>query len=143
MAIIHLLKNYNNYYNRQLKKRENLEDYIDDEEIYITSIGSEERPVNFDIKDGLLTEAIFNYNIEMPTPDYALVEVGDSFSRWFVIECKQTRGLQHKAILKRDVIAEWYEVIKESPCIIQKGYVGNDSVLVFNKEQQKLKIKNC
>ena len=143
MAIIHLLKNYNNYYNRQLKKRENLEDYIDDEEIYITSIGSEERPVNFDIKDGLLTEAIFNYNIEMPTPDYALVEVGDSFSRWFVIECKQTRGLQHKAILKRDVIAEWYEVIKESPCIIQKGYVGNDSVLVFNKEQQNYnKVKN-
>ena len=143
MAIIHLLKNYNNYYNRQLKIRENLDDYLDDEDIYITSIGSEERPANFDIKDGLLTEAIFNYSILMPTPDYCLVEIDNTFTRWFVIECKQTRGLQHRAILKRDVIAEYYDVIKESPCLIQKGYVNNNSILSFNKENQSYnKIKD-
>ena len=143
MAILHLLKNFNNYYNRQLKIRETLDDYIDDDEIYITSIGTEERPMNFDIKDGLLTEAIFNYTAANPTPDYAIVEYEDTFTRWFVIECKQTRGLQHKAILKRDVLAEFYSVIKESPCIIQKGYVGNSSVLAFNKEQQQYnKVKD-
>lgn len=143
MAILHLLKNFNNYYNRQLKIRETLEDYIDDDEIYITSIGTDERPMNFDIKDGLLTEAIFNYTAANPTPDYAIVEFEDTFTRWFVIECKQTRGLQHKAILKRDVLAEFYSVIKESPCIIQKGYVGNSSVLAFNKEQQQYnKVKD-
>jgi len=143
MAILHLLKNFNNYYNRQLKIRETLEDYIDDDDIYITSIGTDERPMNFDIKDGLLTEAIFNYTAANPTPDYAIVEFEDTFTRWFVIECKQTRGLQHKAILKRDVLAEFYSVIKESPCIIQKGYVGNSSVLAFNKEQQQYnKIKD-
>ena len=143
MAILHLLKNFNNYYNRQLKIRETLEDYIDDDDIYITSIGTDERPMNFDIKDGLLTEAIFNYTAANPTPDYAIVEYDDTFTRWFVIECKQTRGLQHKAILKRDVLAEFYSVIKESPCIIQKGYVGNSSVLAFNKEQQQYnKVKD-
>lgn len=140
MYSIHLFKNFNNYYNRQLIKYDTLEEYLADDRLIDTF---EKR--NFDIQDGLSTKHIINYaSANLPVPDYCVVENEDSheFSRWFVIECRQTRGCQYEISLKRDIIAEHYEVLKESPCLIKKGYVGNDNVLVFNKEPQEYnKIK--
>lgn len=132
---LYLFKNYNNYYNRLLKLKETLNDYIQDNNIYINEIQN----VNFDIQDGINTKAIINYSSLSATPNYCIVENVDTheFNRWFVLECRQTRGLQFELTLRRDVIADFYTTIKHSPCIIQKGYVGNDKVLVFNKEQQE------
>ena len=132
------LLNYNNYYNRQLKKLTNISDYND----YLIDTISD---VNIDIQDDLNTTLIINYNsFEKATPNYLLIEdtIENLFTRWFVIECAQTRGLQFKLQIKRDVIADYFQTIKKSPCLLYKGYVGNDNVLVFNKEQQEYnKIK--
>ena len=148
MTKIHLLKNYNNYYNRLLKKKSTVNDYITDTDIFIKTIEN----VNFDVRDGLFTEIIINYTSQLDTPNYAIVETGtyvsdvwisSEFTRWFVIECKQTRGFQYKIALKRDVLAEYFDQIKTSPCIIQKGYVDNSSILAFNKEEQQYnKVKS-
>ena len=105
MTKLHLLKNFNNYYNRQLKLKSTVNDYITDSNIFIKTIDN----VNFDIQDGLFTEAIINYNAALATPNYCIVETGSivsdtwvstGFTRWFVIESKQTRGLQYKLALK-------------------------------------------
>lgn len=140
MYSIHLFKNFNNYYNRQLIKYDTLEEYLNDDKLIQTF---ENR--NFDIQDGLATRHIINYaSADLPVPDYCVVENEDNheFSRWFVIECRQTRGCQYEISLKRDIIAEHYEVLKASPCLIKKGYVNNSSTLVFNKEPQEYnKIK--
>ena len=148
MTKLHLLKNFNNYYNRQLKLKSTVNDYITDSNIFIKTIDN----VNFDIQDGLFTEAIINYNAALATPNYCIVETGSivsdtwvstGFTRWFVIESKQTRGLQYKLALKRDVIADHYATIRVSDCIIQKGYVPNNNVLVFNKEEQQYNKKKA
>ena len=145
---IHLLKNYNNYYNRQLKKRANINDYINDSDIFIASFTKR----NFDFNDGIFTRLIIQYGkdsegvfYDYPTPNYIIVEneTDHSFTRWFVIQTNQTRGKQFDLQVKRDVIAEYFEPLKVSPCIIRKGYVGNNSVLAFNKEQQNYnKVKS-
>lgn len=134
------LLNYNNYYNRQLKKLTSISDYISTDG-YIATISD----INIDIQDDLNTTLIINYNsFEKATPNYLLIEdtVENLFTRWFVIECAQIRGLQFKLQIRRDVIADYFQTIKKSPCLLYKGYVGNDNVLVFNKEQQEYnKIK--
>lgn len=134
------LLNYNNYYNRQLKKLTSISDYISTDG-YIDTISD----VNIDIQDDLNTTLIINYNsFEKATPNYLLIEdtIENLFTRWFVIECAQIRGLQFKLQIRRDVIADYFQTIKKSPCLLYKGYVGNDNVLVFNKEQQEYnKIK--
>lgn len=137
---LHLLKNFNNYYNRQLIKFDTLNDYLTNENFLISF-----NDRNFDFQDGLFTKHIVNYSSgTLEVPDYCIVEDKDTneFSRWFVIECRQTRGYQYELSLKRDIIAEHYEVLKASPCLIKKGYVDNSSTLVFNKEPQEYnKIK--
>ena len=134
------LLNYNNYYNRQLKKLTNISDYISTDG-YIDTISD----VNIDIQDDLNTTLIINYNsFEKATPNYLLIEdtIENLFTRWFVIECAQIRGLQFKLQIRRDVMADYFQTIKKSPCLLYKGYVGNDNVLVFNREQQEYnKIK--
>lgn len=147
MTRLHLLKNFNNYYNRQLKIRETVNDYITDTSIFIKTINN----VNFNIQDGLFTKIIINYVEDLSTPNYCLVESGytdddnnwvsTGFTRWFVIECKQERGLQYAISVKRDVLAEHYETIKLSECIIKKGYVDDSSILVFNQEEQQYNKK--
>ena len=137
---LHLLKNFNNYYNRQLIKFDTLNEYLTNENFLISF-----NDRNFDFQDGLFTKHIINYSAgTLEVPDYCIVEDKDTneFSRWFVIECRQTRGYQYELSLKRDIIAEHYEVLKASPCLIKKGYVDNSSPLVFNKEPQEYnKIK--
>ena len=138
------LLQYNNYYNRQLKILPTVEDY---EDYLVASI----MDCNVDIKDEINTSIIINYKNDLATPNYLLIEekiIGDGglittkFTRWFVIECVMTRGLQYSLNIRRDVIADYYDTIKKSPCIIQKGYVDNNNVLVFNQEgQQYNKVK--
>lgn len=131
------LLQFNNYYNRQLKKLSTLEEY---QEYQVAKI----MDCNIDIKDAINTKIIINYKEELSTPNYLLLEdkVLNKITKWFVIECTMTRGLQYSLTIRRDVIADYFDTIRKSPCIIQKGFVDNSSVLVFNKEEQEYnKIK--
>ena len=136
MYNIHLFTNYNNYYNRQVKFKATLNEYLTDEDIFLMSF--EKR--NFVIADGIRTQHIIEYSAgNLPTPNYLIAEdeKTHAFTRWFVIECRLTRGCQYTLFLKRDTIADFYDSVKASPLLVKKGYVDDNNVLVFNKEMQE------
>lgn len=142
---LHLL-NYNNYYNRIIKKHDTITDYAP----YTLEIIEN---INFNPNDGVSTEQIINYVGDMP--NYLVVtDANDIISRWFVIESKRTRAQQFHMILYRDTIADFEEYILDAPIFIEKATLNVASPLIFNTEnitfnqikQQEILLKdesNC
>lgn len=127
MATLRFLKNYNNYYNRIIKH-----DNIADLSGYTYQDFSD---INFNPNDGIYTEQIVNWSNTW-TPDY-MMEIDNNLiiSRWFVLDWERTRGKQYKATLKKDNIADNYEVIINSPAYIEKATIKNfNDPAIFNKE---------
>lgn len=135
MATLKFFKNYNNYFNRIVKHDYSKATMNKYETIDKTNI-------NFNEQDGLYTEAVVNWT-ENWTPNYLMVDpiipdgAGAEWiinSSWFVIEWKKIRLNQYRALLRRDLLADNYDAIMESPCFIEKGYVGPEDSAIFNKE---------
>ena len=129
-----LLSNYNNYYNRTYKRNNTYQEYINASASNILGI---EKSYNFNIKDGVNIDHIFNVDSNVDEPNYCLLlnETDNSIaSRWFVVEWEKVRGNQYHAILRRDLLADNYEAITTAPCFIEKGYVGPQDSSIFNKE---------
>ena len=129
-----LLSNYNNYYNRTYKRNDTYQEYINASASNILGI---DKPYNFNLKDGVNIDHIFNVNSNVDEPNYCLLlnETDNSIaSRWFVVEWEKVRGNQYHAILRRDLLADNYEAITTAPCFIEKGYVGPEDSAIFNKE---------
>ena len=129
-----LLSNYNNYYNRTYKRNDTYQEYINASASNILGI---EKSYNFNIKDGINLDHIFNVNSNVDEPNYCLLlnETDNSIaSRWFVVEWEKVRGNQYHAILRRDLLADNYAAITTAPCFIEKGYVGPQDSAIFNKE---------
>lgn len=125
---------YNNYFNRRIKKSG---DTLSDYNKYVKATVS---TANFDYADGLYTSVIINSN---QIGDYLLVIDSDSLptdntkvnSRWFVLEQKKIRGNQYQLILRRDVITDNLENIINAPCFIEKGEITDPgNPLIYNKE---------
>lgn len=126
MSDLYLL-HYNNLYNKLIKVEQNLIDY----QPY--QLGLPLLNTNFNPNDGVTTEHIINW--EYAVPDYILVvESGAIISRWFVEEAARTRGKQLRLRLRRDVIADNYNAVKQSTCFVQKGFLQNSNPLIFNNE---------
>ena len=128
-----LLSNYNNYYNRIYKKQDTYQQYINASAGNVLGI---DKSYNFNIKDGVMTEHVFNCKLD-GEPDYCLLlnETDNSIaSRWFIVEWEKVRGSQYQATLRRDVLADEYEAITSAPAFIEKGYVGPEDSAIFNKE---------
>lgn len=129
---IHLLK-YNNYYNRYAKRLDSLEDYREAADIL-----GEYSPIDFNPGDGIVTTQIVNFAPIQAMPDYFLVtEDAEIKSRWFVIGASRTRGGQYLLSLRRDLVADYYEYIMNTPAFIEKGTLPNDGSdpFIFNPEQ--------
>ena len=130
-----LLSGYNNYYNRIYKRENTIQEYIDASSEYVVF----QDGMNFEYRDGISTDKLFNcgefVDIE---PNYLLLKQNatdtEPLSRWFVVEWVKVRGNQYRAILRRDLLADHYEEITESPCFIEKGWVPNTDSAIFNKE---------
>ena len=128
-----LLSNYNNYYNRIYKKQDTYQQYINASAGNVLGI---DKSYNFNIKDGVMTEHVFNCKLD-GEPDYCLIlnEADNSIaSRWFIVEWEKVRGSQYKATLRRDVLADEYDAITSAPAFIEKGYVGPEDSAIFNRE---------
>ena len=160
-----LLKGYNNYFNRIVKREETIDAYknavVDGNIVNYYEITN----ANFNPNDGVTTELIVgkgdlkwednlpfspyqregNYN-----PDYAIVyayipnategqpPLTPIQSRWFVTECERTRHGQYRIALKRDVLADFNEAIMSSPCFVEKGTINSTvNPLLFNAEGMK------
>ena len=126
MFNLYFLK-WNSYYNRTYKPLLS----VNEAEI----VGVIENCSNWNPNDGVDAEQITAYNTFVKIPDYmAVVEDGKITSRWYVIECVRTRNGQFKVSLHRDLIADYYNNIKDSPMYVEKGFLPISSPFIFNKE---------
>lgn len=126
------LLQYNNYYNRIVKRYDTLDEYLANEMILATY-----NELNFIPNDGVNTEHILKYS-GLDEPDYMLVYDNDAntLSRWFIIEAIRERGGQYRFILRRDVIADNLSSITQAPTFIEKAKpVSIDDPAIFNKEE--------
>lgn len=123
------LLHFNNYYNRVFKS-------INDDDDYSELVVHEQQNFNFNPSDGVNTSATLNVPSELEQEvNYALIlEDGEIVSRWFVIEQNRTRLNQYEVILRRDLLADFYDDITNAPTFIEKATVKYGNPLLFNKE---------
>lgn len=132
------LLNYNNYYNRQVKKLDTINDYIQGG----YQLNATVENINFVMGDGLSSELIINQSYVSKQPDYCLIEERHDvnepsvFSRWFIIDSNLTRGGQYHFTVKRDICADFYDIMMNSTYFIERGYVQGSNDLIFNNEGQ-------
>ena len=139
-----LLLHYNNYFNRIIKKKETIADYKAADTNY-----KEVSNINFNPGDGVATSLvlglgqtgeIFNANEEF---DYlvAYETVNNQAvidSRWFILEQDRKRGGQYELTLKRDVLADNYNAVINSPIFLEKGFINDvNDPLLYNSEAMK------
>lgn len=123
------LINYNNYLNRTLKYLETVNEYAEYDSIVFSNI-------NFNPNDEITTEQILNVG-DYTTFDYLVVQnQGNSeiVSRWFVIDKTRIRSGQWKLTLRRDVVVDYWNVIKSAPCFIEKASLAFEDPRIFNSE---------
>lgn len=103
--------------------------------LYLESLIQVVEGFNFNPNDGVNTEIIVNMP-DSETPNYLIVcdENGNIQSKWFIIDSNRIRGGQYKYTLHRDVISDYWNVIKQSPCLIEKCNLAADDPLIFNNE---------
>lgn len=129
------LLQYNNYYNRIVKKETSLANYLR----YVIEGGSSPNPLlntNFNPNDGIFAEHIINWAQGNPNPDYVIVadEYNDIVSRWFVIEQTRLRNGQYRIMLRRDVIVDNYNDILNAPLFVEKATLPTSNPLIHNSE---------
>ena len=132
-----LLLHYNNYFNRIIKKKDTIADYKSADANY-----KEVSNINFNPGDGVNTSIVlglgqtgvifdaneeFDYLVAYETVDNK--QVIDS--RWFILEQDRKRGGQYELTLKRDVLADNYNDVVNSPIFLEKGFINdvNDPLL--------------
>ena len=140
-----LLLHYNNYFNRIIKKKDTIADYKAADADY-----KEVSNINFNPGDGLNTSlvlglgqtgALFEGNDEF---DYlvAYEVVGNDKvinSRWFILEQDRQRSGQYELTLKRDVIADNYVDVLNSPIFLEKGFINDvNDPLLYNSESMNV-----
>jgi len=117
---------YNNYYNRIIKKESSLANY-----------GTPKYTLNntnFNYNDGVTTSHITNYD---GIGDYCVVcdDQDNISSRWFIKENPRTRGNQHRMDLRRDIIADYYDNIIVAPMIVSRAMITDIfNPLLYNSE---------
>lgn len=126
-----ILLNYNNYYNRIIKRHSTLGEYIEDGAKQVAAMFD----VAFNPNDGVTTTQITNSPFDI-VPDYALFvdEDNEIISRWYIIEAARTRAGQYKIDLLRDLIADSYEEIISAPMFIEKATLTRNDPRIFNNE---------
>ena len=139
-----LLLHYNNYFNRIIKKKDTIADYKAADADY-----KEVSNINFNPGDGINTSLVlglgqngsvfegdeFDYLVEYETID----NVNHIRGRWFILEQDRKRGGQYELTLKRDVIADNYNDVVDSPIFLEKGYINDvNDPLLYNSESMNL-----
>lgn len=126
-----ILLNYNNYYNRIIKRHSTLNEYIEDGAKQVAAMPS----VAFNPNDGVTTTQITNIPFDI-VPDYALLIDDDNeiISRWYILEAARTRAGQYQIDLLRDLIADSYEEIITAPMFVEKAMLTRNDHRIFNNE---------
>ena len=147
-----LLRGFNNYFNRTVKKYSTLADYRSNSSSYLDLAN-----INFNPNDGVATELVIgsvnqkenNAPLDwenIGTPDYLICYENNVIKfRWFVLESERTRAGQYRIALKRDVLAENFNKIIKAPCFVEKGTINdiNDPLLYNNESLTYNQIKKA
>ena len=139
-----LLLHYNNYFNRIIKKEDTVAAYMDADSHYRVASN-----VNFNPGDGINTSLVLGLGqndslFEGDEFDYLVAyEIVDLVSvirgRWFILEQDRKRAGQYELTLKRDVLADNYEDVVNSPIFLEKGFIDDvNDPLLYNSESMKL-----
>lgn len=140
MATVYLF-NFNNYYNRTAKVRPyeagNTSIYdLYYNELYSNNFIGSYAGINFFINDHVsakLEGFLLDDDME---PDYAILTDEDDrvLHTWFVMENIKQRGGQSTLVLRRDLINDFYDIIKKAPMFIEKGIASDTDPAIFNNE---------
>ena len=139
-----LLLHYNNYFNRIIKKESTIADYKAADADY-----KEVSNINFNPGDGVNTSLVLGLGqngslFDGEEFDYLVAyEVVDNAnvinSRWFIIEQDRERAGQFELTLKRDVLADNYTDVVNSPIFLEKGFINDSNdPLLYNSESMNL-----
>ena len=139
-----LLLHYNNYFNRIIKKEETVAAYMNADANYRVASNA-----NFNPGDGVSTSIVLGLGpngtiFDGEEFDYLVAyEIVDNVSvirgRWFILEQDRKRGGQYELTLKRDVIADNYNDVVNSPIFLEKGYINDvNDPLLYNSESMNL-----
>ena len=137
MAPLYAFKNFNNYYDRKLKKYENLQDYPE------PAFMETDTYCNFNPNDGINTSIVFGrpgFNNYPGDCDY-LIYSADNInitSRWFIIEQQRKLVDQYQVTLHRDILADNWDKILNSDCFIEKAILPDSNPLVYNQEDMSV-----
>lgn len=142
-----LLSGFSNYQNRTIRKAATPAEYaaLASDYLYITdSDNLTFLNVNFMQNDGVSTTQVVNVGFSGPEPDYCVVFSGNDpteecvISRWFIMEIKETRGKQRELLLRRDLIADYYEELKTADVYVERGLCDNSDPIILNSEGMSL-----
>lgn len=135
------LERFNNYFNRKLIRYDLLSEYQDkakDDFIPVDANG-DMTPFDFNPNDNITTEIIVN---DVPfDPDYFLLLDAEEniVSRWFVLEQKRNRKGQWLYFLRRDVLADSFNDLLQSPVYVERGVINDiASPLLLNNEDLRV-----
>lgn len=139
-----LLLHYNNYFNRIIKKEDTVAAYMNADSHYRVASNA-----NFNPGDGVNTSIVLGCGANGSLFDgeefdylvaYEIVDdVSVIRSRWFVLVQDRKRGGQYELTLKRDVIADNYIEVVNSPIFLEKGYINDvNDPLLYNSESMNL-----
>ena len=139
-----LLLHYNNYFNRIIKKEDTIAAYKAADAAY-----KEASNINFNPGDGVNTSLVLGLGqngsiFQGHEFDYLVAyEVVNNDpvidSRWFIVEQDRKRGGQYELKLKRDVLADNYEDVVNSPIFLEKGRIDDvNDPLLYNSESMSV-----
>lgn len=139
-----LLLHYNNYFNRIIKKENTIADYKAADADY-----KEVSNINFNPGDGVNTGLVLGLGsngslFEGDEFDYLVAyKVVDNVSvidsRWFITEQDRQRAGQYELTLKRDVLADNFTDVVNSPIFLEKGFINDvNDPLLYNSESMNL-----
>ena len=131
MATLYLYS-YNNYYNRRLKKEDNLSSY--GTPIYIETGDN----LSFNPNDGVNTQFVAGrygnpYNSKADYAIYSEDNVNIT-SRWFIIEQERKLKNQYTITLRRDLLADYKDNVYNADAFIEKATLTENNPLIFNDE---------
>ena len=139
-----LLLHYNNYFNRIIKKENTIAAYKAADADYKEALN-----INFNPGDGVNTSLVLGLG------QNGSLFVGDEFdylvayelvnnspvidSRSFIVEQDRKRAGQYELTLKRDVLADNYNDIVNSPIFLEKGFIDDvNDPLLYNSESMNV-----
>ena len=141
------LLHYNNYFNRTIKKLETVAEYKAADTVNSVAQYRDIASINFVPGDNVTTTIVLGTTDLALDYDYLLVthtntsvtpnvEVIDS--RWFIMDEQRTRDGQYEVTLRRDVIADNLDEVLTADTYVEKGWLGADNPLIYNKESPNL-----